>query len=119
LTEAERPRVLLVGIGNELRGDDALGICVVRRLRRRAARAGIDVYEQQGDPVGLLDLWHAADGAVLVDAVRSGAPAGAIQRLDATARRLPASLRGSSSTHAIALDQAIELGGRWVDSPAS
>lgn len=42
--------------------------------------------------------------------MHSGAPAGTIRRLDASCEPLPVPLRGSSSTHAFALDQAIELG---------
>ena len=106
----ERRAVLVVGVGNELRGDDGAGIDVVRRLYEPARRAGIELGEQQGEPTGLLDLWRDRDAVVLVDTMRSGAPPGTIRRLDAGHAPLPARLRGSSSTHAVALDEAIELG---------
>ncbi len=39
LQNPDRPtRIAIVGIGHELRGDDSIGIAIVRRLRRRAHR---------------------------------------------------------------------------------
>ena len=105
----DRRAVLVVGVGNELRGDDGAGIDVVRRLREPARRAGIELGEQQGEPTGLLDLWRDRDAVVLVDTMRSGATPGTVRRLDASHTPLPARLRGSSSTHAFALDETIEL----------
>ena len=49
------------------------------------------------------------DEAVIVDAVRSGAPTGTIHRFDAGAGPLPASLRGVASTHHVGLAEALEL----------
>lgn len=95
----------MIGVGNRFRGDDAAGIEVVRRLRER----GVDARESEGEPVGLLDCWEGAGAAVVVDAVRSGAPAGTIHRVDASEQALPAILRGSTSTHAVGLGEAIEL----------
>jgi hydrogenase maturation protease len=46
---------------------------------------------------------------VLVDAVQSGAQPGTVHRVDASERPLPQELRGSTSTHALGLGEAIEL----------
>ena len=102
--------VLVIGIGNELRGDDRAGVDLARRLRGRAGEAGIEVREHQGEPTELLNAWHGADAVVLVDTMRSGAPPGTIRRFDASSEPLPGPLRGPSSSHAVALDHAIELG---------
>ncbi len=101
--------VVVIGVGNALRGDDAAGLEVARRLRRRATAAGILVREQEGEALGLLEQWDGVAAALLVDAIRSGAGAGTVHRLDASARPLPAELRGSSSTHAVGIGEAIEL----------
>jgi hydrogenase maturation protease len=104
-----RRGVLVIGVGNERRGDDGAGLETARRLREGARLAEIDVREAQGEAIELLDAWQDRDAVVLVDAMRSGAAPGTIRRLDASREPLPARLRGSSSTHAVALDQAIEL----------
>ena len=101
--------MLVIGLGNELRGDDGAGIEVARRLRGLAAEAGIDVRAQQGEPAGLIDAWSGRKAVVVVDTMRSGAEPGTICRFDASCEPLPAQLRGSSSTHALSLAEAIEL----------
>lgn len=97
--------VLVVGVGNTLRGDDAAGPLVARRL----ADAGVRAVPFAGEPVGLLDLWAGARAVVLVDAVRSGGEPGTLHRWDASAAPLPAALGGSTSTHAVGLGDAVEL----------
>jgi hydrogenase maturation protease len=96
-------------VGNELRGDDGAGAEVVRRMRESAWQAGIEVSGQCSGPAELLDLWQDRDAVVLIDSMRSGAPPGTIRRFDASNESLPARLRGSGSTHAFGLHEAIEL----------
>ena len=107
-------RRLLIGLGNELRGDDAAGLLVAREARRRLGgaadgAAGVEVLELGGEPVGLLEAWDGAGRVVLADAVASGAAPGTVHRLDAAAAPLPAAFAGAS-THALGLAEAIELG---------
>jgi hydrogenase maturation protease len=102
--------VLVVGVGNELRGDDGAGVQVARRLPDAANAGGFEVREHQGEPTELLDAWQGRDAVVLVDTMQSGDPPGTIRRLDASSRPLPVPLSGSSSTHAFTLGDTIELG---------
>jgi hydrogenase maturation protease len=100
-----RDGALVIGLGNAARSDDAAGLSAARRLRER----GRDAREHEGDPTALIELWRDAGEVIVVDAVRSGAAPGTIRRVDATAAPLPASLRTSTSTHAVGLADAIEL----------
>ena len=100
----------MIGVGNELRGDDGVGVEVARRVRDRAARLGIEVRQQPRDATDLLDAWQGIDAVVIVDTMRSGAAPGTIRRFDAGGASLPTALRGRSSTHALSLGEAIELG---------
>ena len=101
--------VLVIGIGNRLRGDDSASGEVVRRLHERGAQAGIEVGEQLCEPDDLLEVLQGRDAVVLVDTMRSGDPPGTIRRFDVSSEPLPARLRGSVSTHAFGLHDAIEL----------
>jgi len=107
--QQRRASVVVIGVGNALRHDDAVGLEVARRLRERAGAEGIEVLEQEGEAIALLDMWEQADAVVLVDAARSGSAPGTIHRVDATFEPVPAQLLGSSSTHAVGIDEAIEL----------
>lgn len=100
-------RVLVIGIGNAWRGDDAAGLAVARRLRA-IVPPGVDVLEHPGEPVSLIDEWAGADTVYLADAVCSGGVPGTLHRLDATARPLGA-LFGRRGTHAVGLADTVEL----------
>jgi hydrogenase maturation protease len=105
--------VLVVGVGNHWRSDDAAGLAAARLLRERARDAGLarvlDVREQQGEPLGLLETWRDARAVIVLDAVRSGAVPGTVHRVDVGAGPVPAALRNSTSTHAVGVAEAIEL----------
>jgi len=102
--------VLVIGIGNLLRGDDGAGPAVAHRLLDSPEPDGIAVREYEGEPVGLIDVWDGAGAVVLVDAVSSGtAPAGSVRRFDVSSAALPAAWSRSTSTHAIGAAEAIEL----------
>jgi hydrogenase maturation protease len=100
-------RVVLIGIGNEYRGDDAVGLVVARRLREKlGARA--TVLESDGEATRLMEAWEGADTVILIDAVSSGGEPGTLHRFDARVQPIPARF-GSSSSHASGLAEAIEL----------
>lgn len=104
-------QVVVIGLGNAMRGDDAAGLHAARRL---AHEPGVAVRMHEGEGVGLLDLWADADVVIVVDAVRSGAPPGTIHRMDASTQPLPTAVDRASS-HAIGAAAAIELA-RALDS---
>jgi hydrogenase maturation protease len=101
-------KVVVVGVGNAVRGDDAAGLAVAERVRRRAPR-GVDVVECEQEPTRLLDAWGGADLALVVDASLSGAEPGTVRRFDAIAEHVPARTF-RSSTHAFGIGDAVELG---------
>jgi hydrogenase maturation protease len=103
-----RRRAVVIGVGNQLRGDDAVGLEVARRVRRVAERAGAEVREESGERLRRLDAWDGRDAAFVVDAMRSSATPGAVRRLDASDAPLDAAVGGAASTHAVALADAIE-----------
>ncbi|HVN31592.1 MAG TPA: hydrogenase 3 maturation endopeptidase HyCI [Thermoanaerobaculaceae bacterium] len=91
--------VVVVGVGNPLRGDDDAGCMLARRLR---GAPGVTVFEAEEVPESFVGDIAAAspDSVVLVDAVDLGAEPGAISLLEKdqvaryspTTHRLPLSL---------------------------
>jgi hydrogenase maturation protease len=100
----------VIGLGNEFRQDDGVGLSVARRLASGVA-GSIDVIEHDGDGVSLLDAWEGARVVVLVDAVRSGAAPGTIHCLDLHETALPDGAAWSS-THSLGLAEAVALARR-------
>jgi len=109
--------VVVLGVGNELRHDDGAGLEVLRRARALALPASradpaspIEFREHEGEALALLGVWEGARAVVILDAVHGSGPVGTVQRFDVSRGALPARLEGSSSTHAITVAEAIELG---------
>jgi hydrogenase maturation protease len=99
---------LVVGIGNDFRGDDAAGLLAVRRLAELNL-SGVKIVEFDGDSAALMELWKGLDLIIVVDAVSSGEKPGRIYRFEPINEPLPGGLFSKSSTHDFGLMQAIEL----------
>jgi hydrogenase maturation protease len=100
-------KVLVIGIGNDYRHDDAAGIEFARRLKQLALPS-CEVDEQTGEGVALMDLWKNAGRVFVIDAVQSGAPPGTIHRFDAHLQPVPGPIF-RDSTHSFGLTEAVEL----------
>lgn len=101
------PNLLIVGVGNEYRGDDAVGILAARELRRCLTTEARIIENSCAGP-DLLEIWKGHKAVIIIDAVQSGAPAGTIHRFDARAHTMPPHFCHCSS-HALGLADAIEL----------
>jgi hydrogenase maturation protease len=102
-----RGDILVIGVGNADRGDDAVGLRVAQRIKEKAPD-GVRILEHHGEGAALIESWKGAEAVMVVDAVSSGARPGTIHRFDAGTGALPAAcFRGS--THAFSLPDAIEL----------
>lgn len=108
---APRPATTLVaGIGNEDRGDDAIGAQVVRTLMARwggAHRSGADVRALRGDALALLDAFVGYERVVLIDATEPAGAPGTVRCL-----RSAYGLRAATapSTHGLGVAEALALG---------
>lgn len=98
---------LLVGIGNELRGDDGVGPYIVRRLQAAGLR-GASFLLLGADMTALTEALGATRHACVFDALHSGAPAGTVRRIDALREALPKEL-APCSTHGLALADVVTL----------
>jgi hydrogenase maturation protease len=100
-------RVVVIGVGNGMRGDDAAGLAVAEQVRA-SVPDDVAVRICEEEPTRLIDAFGEAEVAFLVDAVSTGAPAGTVHRFDASDGPVP-SLDRRSSTHALGIGEALEL----------
>lgn len=103
----ESLHTLVLGIGNEYRRDDAVGLVVARRLKERAPD-NVSIFEHSGEGAALMERWRSSACTILVDAVHSNQKAGTIFRFDAHQQVIPTQFFHYSS-HAFGLAEAIEL----------
>ena len=100
--------ILVMGIGNDLRGDDRVGLVLARSIRARQL-SRVRVVECDGDIVTWLNLWAGCDNVIMLDAVLSGAQPGVIHQMDVSDDPLPITHRSPSSSHVLDVGQIIEL----------
>ena len=99
--------MIVIGVGNRSRGDDAVGIRVVERLR-----GSLTCFESNGDPSDLIVLFGSDQEVIVVDAMVSGSEPGTITTTEITFGNAPSSvvpLRSQSSTHGFGVFEALEL----------
>ena len=99
--------ILLIGIGNEYRCDDSIGLQVIRALKKRKLPETI-ILESSGDGTELIEMFSSVRMAILIDAVSSGGNPGTIYQIDAHKQPISAQL-SFQSTHAFGVGEAIEL----------
>jgi hydrogenase maturation protease len=106
-----RRRVVVIGVGNEMRRDDGAGIAVVERARPLLP-PDVEVRTLGGEATALLDAWAGADLAVVVDAVRwAHSPATGVTRIDVTsAPDAVSGFEAGTSSHGLGVAAALALG---------
>ncbi len=104
----ERARVLVLGLGNVLLGDDSVGPAALARLERDY-RVPPQVRLVEGGTLGLalLDELAQAEHVILVDAVATGEPAGTLVRLDGDAVR--DAVRERLSVHQVGVADLLDV----------
>ncbi len=107
MTIESQPQSLVIGIGNEFRGDDGVGHFIARSLMERAP-AGVGIQLQSGDGAALMESLRQARVVYLIDAMQTGAAPGTIRRIDVQQEALPVNFF-STSTHHFGIAVAVEL----------
>jgi len=107
MKEENNFNIFIIGIGNENRKDDAIGIKVISVLEKMAL-SGVQLIKIQDDITDLLNLWANARLVILIDAVISDNPPGTIIRIDANDLSSFKSIK-TTSTHSLSIINLIQL----------
>jgi hydrogenase maturation protease len=102
-------RTVVLGVGNELCGDDALGVLVARALSHNPPPGGVQIVEAAVGGVDLLFDMEGAARAIIADAVDMGAEPGTLRvfRPDDVEAVLPGAV---ASLHHVGLAEVLKLG---------
>ncbi len=74
-----RPRVLVAGLGNELMGDDGVGVLACRAWRAERPRPSHCLVAEVGTAIySALHLLEWADRILIIDAMQAGGPPGSV-----------------------------------------
>jgi len=103
------PRTLIIGLGNPLLRDDAVGLQVARRVRAAlAGRDDAEVVEESCGGLRLMERMVGYDRAILIDAIRGDRTPGTVLTLDPR----EVHTQHSASAHDVNLPTALALGRR-------
>lgn len=113
--ETNNDRILVMGIGNYLMGDEGLGVHLAQRLSTISIPSNVDVVDGGTGGFHLLGYFETYRKIILVDATLDGRPAGTIRLIRPKfASDFPANM----STHDIGLKDmvsSLQLMGRSPD----
>ncbi|MDH3253703.1 MAG: HyaD/HybD family hydrogenase maturation endopeptidase [Acidobacteriota bacterium] len=114
MAEPGADRLLILGLGNVLCGDDGLGVAAVMELERRY-RLPATVRALDGGTLGLalMSVFERSEDAILVDAVQVDRPPGSLVRIEGEA--VAPAVRNRLSVHQIGVADLLE-GLRLVDA---
>lgn len=96
---------LVIGVGNEYRGDDGIGHVIARRIGDMRL-AGVRVRLLSGEGAALMESWSNVDTAIIVDAARCHSKPGTVHRFDAGVAQIPNEFF-NYSTHAFSVAEAV------------
>jgi hydrogenase maturation protease len=99
-------RALILGLGNPILSDDAVGLLVARSLFERIGGKDVDLIEAATSGLQTVQLLSHYDRAVVIDSIQDEARAGQARRLEVD------ELRTSPlhCSHGVGLGEAISLG---------
>lgn len=102
------PRTLVLGLGNPIMGDDGVGVAAIQRLRNDwVLPAEVEVVDGGTWGMNLLPLIERAERLVLIDAINTNAPPGALTVLER--HELPRYFALKLSPHQIDLREVLAL----------
>jgi hydrogenase maturation protease len=105
-------KIAVIGIGQSLRGDDAVGLEAVRQWQEKypetANRSDILVEVSESPGLALLDMLDGSEAAVLVDAIQCYSVPGTIHTL--IPEQLSAFTTDAKSAHGWGVAETLHLG---------
>jgi hydrogenase maturation protease len=102
--ERNNERVLVMGIGNYLMGDEGVGVHLAQRLSTLSLPSNVDVVDGGTGGFHLLEYFETYQKIILIDATLDGKPAGTIRLIKPKfASDFPAAM----STHDIGLKDMV------------
>jgi hydrogenase maturation protease len=100
--------ILVIGLGNPLRGDDGVGVRVVEALQAYSLSPDVEVVDGGTQGLGIIPLMEGRERLILIDAADMGAAPGQFVRFEPDHVRLLGDDR-QLSVHSAGLREALQL----------
>jgi hydrogenase maturation protease len=80
-SKTQKDKILVLGIGNILLGDEGVGVHAVREFEKLDLPDNVECMDGGTGGLILLEPMQNADHVIIIDATMDGAPAGTVRRL--------------------------------------
>ena len=80
--ENSQQKILIVGLGNVLMGDEGIGVHAIRALEQIALPSGVELLDGGTGGFTLLEPLQSAGRVILIDAAADGNPPGTVTRTE-------------------------------------
>lgn len=107
-SSGEVKRVLILGLGNPLLGDEGIGVWVAEELQRLELPDGVSVVEGGTAGLGLISLMKGYQRVIVVDAADMGHSPGRVVRFTPSEVQFKTA-EGSLSLHQVGLGEVLAL----------
>ena len=97
-------KLLILGVGNPMMGDDGFGIAMVEELAREDLPDGVEVVDGGTGGLGLVSLIEEAERVLILDTADMGKPPGTVIEF------APDQVRNMASDRQVSLHQTDLLG---------
>ncbi len=102
-------KIVVLGVGNRLMGDDGFGPRVIEELQKRAVPSNVELMDAGVGGMAILSWIEGADKVVIIDSVQTNnEPPGTVYRF--TDKELPPSDMFMLSLHDLNLVDTINIG---------
>jgi len=101
--------IVVIGVGNDFRSDDGVGLYIARTVGGLNL-PGVTTIVGVADGSNLMTAWENSRAVFIIDCALSGSEAGTIHIFDGLTEDIPADLFPRFSTHAIDIPESIKLG---------
>ena len=113
----EVDRVLILGLGNPLLGDEGVGVRVIQELNELELLDGVVAIEGGTTGLGLISLMEGYQRVIIVDAADMGHPPGRVVRFTPSEAQFETA-QGPLSLHQIGLGEVLSLANALEIVPA-
>lgn len=100
--------ILILAVGNILRGDDGFADAVLQALEQENLPADVELFDAGTSIIDFMDLFHDRELLVVIDAVRGGQAAGSLYRF--SPHQIEAGELPMNSLHQVGLIETLKLG---------
>lgn len=112
-----RPPILVMAVGNLLRGDDGFALAVLEELEKLDLPESVELFDAGTSAIDLMDIFNGRRKLIVLDAVRGGQAPGTLYRF--SPEEVESGALPMNSLHQVGLLETLKLGELVDCKPAS